>query len=144
MNPDVHETLELLQLAAWSSLLQFALKLALFGLMLASALGLSGYFFHENILDRFWFMGGATGCLVASAVGINMVDRIRKKSSAPWLGALGFLILCIAALLALFLKSEELSNSLPWPLLVAAGYTAMMCGALWRLRAFHAIIRRHR
>jgi len=132
---EIPETHELLELAAWSQLIHLTLRLSLTGLMLAAALGLSGYFFQSDAFAKFIHMGAAMGCLVPSTVGINLVDRIRKKQSVPFLGALIFLGAAISGLLWMFLRSEEITSELPWPLLVAAGYASMMCGALWRLRS---------
>lgn len=140
---EIPETNELLELAAWSQLIQLTLRLSLMGLMLAGALGLSGYFFQTDAFAQFIHMGAAMGCLVPATVGINLVDRIRKKQTVPYVGALVFLGAAIAGLLWMFLRAEAISADLPWPLLVAAGYASMMCGALWRLRSagrslFHA------
>jgi len=132
---EIPETNELLELAAWSQLIQLTLRLSLMGLMLAAALGLSGYFFQSDAFAKFIHMGAAMGCLVPSTVGINLVDRIRKKQTVPFIGALVFLGASIAGLLWMFLRSEEISAELPWPLLISAGYASMMCGALWRLRS---------
>ncbi|PKN46027.1 MAG: hypothetical protein CVU59_07285 [Deltaproteobacteria bacterium HGW-Deltaproteobacteria-17] len=129
------ETAELLELAAWSQLIQLTLRLSLMGLMLAAALGLSGYFFQTDAFSQFIHMGAAMGCLVPATVGINLVDRIRKKQNPPYIGALIFLGASISGLLWMFLRAEEISSMLPWPLLLAAGYASMMCGALWRLRS---------
>ena len=133
--PERPESNELLELAAWSRLIQLALTLSLLGLMLAAALGLSGYFFQSDALSQLTYMGAAMGCLVPSTVGINLVDRIRKKLPPPYLGALVFLAATIAGQLWMFLRADALGDTLPWPLLLSAGYSSMMCGVLWRLRA---------
>jgi len=129
------ETNELLELAAWSQLIQLTLRLSLLGLMLAAALGVSGYFFQKDALSQLTYMGAAMGCLVPSTVGINLVDRIHKKLRPPFLGALLFLGATIAGQLWMFLRAEAVEAGLPWPLLLSAGYSSMMCGVMWRLRS---------
>lgn len=133
--PERPEMNELLELAAWSQLIQLALRLSLMGLMLAAALGVSGYFFQKDALSQLTYMGAAMGCLVPATVGINLVDRIHKKLRAPFLGALVFLAATIAGQLWMFLRAEAIEAVLPWPLLLSAGYSSMMCGVMWRLRA---------
>ncbi len=129
------EWAEIRDIVAWSQMVELTLRLSLGGLMLAAALGILGYFFQSDNFVRFMYMGAAMGCLVASSVGINVADRFRKKQRIPFWGALVFLGGVIASFLWMFLRARELTAAYPWPLLIASGFTSVMCGVLWRLRA---------
>lgn len=133
--PSSREWAEIREIITWSQMLDLTLRLSLGGLMLAGAMGIAGYFFQSDEFVRFLYMGAAMGCLVTSSVGINVSDRFRRKSRVPFWGAMIFLGVVIASFLWMFLRAQELTSAYPWPLLIASGFTSVMCGVLWRLRA---------
>ncbi|MBN2723358.1 MAG: hypothetical protein JXR95_04735 [Deltaproteobacteria bacterium] len=126
-------TLEMLQ-EVWIHTQQMAMIISFIGLVLAAMLGGAGYLV-SNKIARLLHMSGAMGCLVGSAVGINVIDRVRKKGKIPWFGVLIFLGVVISGLLATHIKAREFGVTTLWPPLAGAAFASVMAGVIWRLRA---------
>ncbi|MDA3862741.1 MAG: hypothetical protein PF689_02625 [Deltaproteobacteria bacterium] len=114
---------------------QITMGFSFLGLIMATAFGLTAYVFVGNNLSRLIYFSSAMGCLVGAAVGINLIDRLRKKSTAPFYAALVFLLLIIAGLIGVYIKAEQFNFRILWPPLVSAAFNSIMCGIIWRLKS---------
>lgn len=121
-------------LEIWSRTQQLAMVVSFIGLFLAAAIGAAGYLLSSG-LARMIHLSGAMGCLMGSAIGINVLDRLRKKARIPWFGILIFLGTVIAGLLATHMKAKEFGVNILWPPLVGAAFSSVMTGIVWRLRS---------
>ncbi|MBU1240921.1 hypothetical protein KKF84_14645 [Myxococcota bacterium] len=123
----IHET--------WLHIQQLVRGFSYVGLLITTLFGLAAYILFSASMTRFIFMSAAMGSLVTASVGINIATRLTERKSVPYVGALLFLAVVIASLLAGFIKGKEFGVTNLWPPLASSLYSSIMIGILWRLRA---------